>query len=349
MDEIVSKLAGCSIAISLYLMALRSPKIGQNHFIFGVLFFTLCSGLGYDTLSYKWMIEDESIFKFGWIWGMFGKVYSLTGIWWVVYICVYACLVPALFRLSKVTSNPALAFAMLITLPGLGFSYLSILRQGFATALLIHGCLNFNQKYFVSGFVLLILSTLAHSSCLPWVLVFLCYQTVAFGRLKIGRLSIALTSLVFTAMIFSSQDILDLLRISRMYEIYVENRGASDVGQLLAYFWCGLGGSGLVLGSVRLRDKITKGSVLRVCCTLIVYITVYSVFGDGVRFAWYLLPLLVFDLVNSFKIEEHSNFGRAACYTIVLGILLLSLYPILNAPDYFWRNQYPFGWFDGFE
>lgn len=344
-DYIATKIAGAILISSLYALAMWNPKVGRAQFTLGILFFAICAPLGYDTLCYKWLIEEQSLSRFGLLWGYLEEIPNLTGVWWSIHLIVYACLLTAFYRLSQKTSNPALAFAMLATLPGLGFSFLSIIRQALATALMIHGCLEIQKKLWIRGSMIFTIAVLAHSSCLPWIMVFLTYSAFNAGGDRLQRIAIISIGFIFTGAIVFNQETLSALRYVRMFENYVEDRNAAESGKMLALFWIVIGVGSLFLRNVYMREHVGRGQNIRVAAIVVLYVALFIYLGEAIRFVWYLLPLLIFDVVGSIRPNSNNGNLNYIRLSVTVAISLLAIYPIFMAPEYYWKDQYPFGWY----
>jgi hypothetical protein len=344
MDFITTKLAGCSIVVILYILAIRRPAVSTAQLVLGSLYFSLCGRLGFDTLAYKWLIEEQRLGRFGWLWEYIGNLYELTQMWWSIHLLVYTILVTSFYRLSAISSYPSLAFAMLMSLPGVGFSYLSIMRQALAMGLATHGFLEFRKRSWFAGVVLMLSAVLSHSSCFPWVVGF-AIVSLPKNYKKYFQIGVIVgLGLLLSALILLVEPIFENLRFQILIEGYVSDQRTIESGFWLTAFWIVLGAISILLKHINGSEIANRLITLRIICICGMYAFAFIRYGELVRLVWYGLPLLVCDIVGCFKLDQKTGVSNIIRLTTTSSVCLLSMYPLYVAPDHYWQNQYPFYW-----
>jgi hypothetical protein len=340
-----TKIVGYIITVSLYLLGMKRRRIGAPEILLGTLFFLICFPLGFDTLAYKWFIEEQRLERFGLLWTSLGRVHVITGLWWAIYFIVYPILVTGFYRLSNRSQNPSLTFAMLVTLPCLGFSYLSVVRQALAVGLVIHGIIAIRNKSAFAGLFLMLVGCLAHISCLMWVSMYMFWHVFSLRRIVKGRVVYLITILVALIIFNSSSDIVERLRIDVLINGYLLQNSDKESGMKLTFFWCCLGGMAILInhfGNTQAVNWLVTCRILLVCT---IYSMVFYIYGEAVRLIWYILPILVSDLAGQFQFDKKHGFRlNIVRFLTIMGICIAALNPISRSPDYFWANQYPFEW-----
>ena len=344
MDLTVTKFTGCLIVIILYILAIRSPIVGRAQIVFGALYFSTCGRLGFDTLAYKWLIEEQRLGRFGWLWEHLGNLYDLTQIWWSIHLFVYTILVTSFYRLSATSAYPSLVFAMFISLPGIGFSYLSVVRQALAIGLLIHGFIELRKRSWFSGVVLMLTAVLSHSSCFPWVIGFSVMSLRETYLKKVQIILISGLSLMLSAFILSIEPIFENLRFRVLIDGYVSDQRVTESGAWLTTFWIVLGAISILLKYINDAKGANWIITLRIVCICGMYTFAFVRYGELVRIVWYALPLLVCDVVGYFKSNQKTGVSDLIRLATISSVCLLSMYPLYVAPDHYWQNQYPFYW-----
>jgi hypothetical protein len=342
MDPIETKTISIALILILYGSALNRKSLSVLQVVFGLVYFFVSLPLGYDTLGYKMLIESGKITRYGMLWETLYIGVQATGFWWFIHCISGIILVYSFSRLATTSSWPSLVFAMIITLPGIGFSFLSILRQAVATAFLVNvytGCKRGDGK-----------SVLLNS-----VLAFLSHQTSLFANLVIVFLNLKSNfsiknklMLIFSALLFVFITGLTNEEFSTsiiQYFQYLIDSSVSlemlqESGYVLSVFWICLLSLPFLI-DLAYSNKIRFPGLLSInIATAVLYTSIFIVSGSGVRICWYFLPIVIF--LNSRLLVVHSERGFGGYLTIIYVLIcfLGSVYPIAIARDYFWRNTY---------
>lgn len=322
----------------LYLISFIKKNLGWINFILALLSLLNLIPLGHDTLNYIQIYQSNDIRRYGPIFIVFGLFADFFDSWIVFYVFTCILITSSFYLLSLKSTYPSLFFTMLITLPGIGQDFSSIMRQGLATSFLYFSYLLITSNRRLLGISSILLSVLAHAtSIFPIAIIFgrNLFRIVSHNKLLSFILAFSPIYLIlFVPVIF---DFMIETYIPYLVENYILSRDdAPQAGRLLLSFWIFIFIFPYLI-YISLGVKFNASYFYQKISFLALYIFLYIITPPMARLAWYVLPLI---LLKHF-IEISSN----VCSKIIYGLLILTcfsvaLYGIIYAPTYFWLGYY---------
>lgn len=343
MDASVTKALVTGLILLLYTLALGGRRITPVHIALAIGYLLAGFRLGYDTLMYRMLLEEGRLDHYGVVWALFERLYNVTGVWWIVHATILTLITWPIAVLANRTPWPTLALAMFITLPGLGFDYLSLLRQALATALVIVFHLQASRRAWFGAAVAGAAAYLAHPAA-GFALVILLFFHLRHDvkRLIIGSAAVAmaLAVVIFAAPDFAQSQISNIGFLFARYLItdaVIEN----DSGLKLAMFWAFILTVPVLLQAVVRPKSILQAPFLVTLSFVILYGVLVTVSGSSVRLVWLLLPI-VLAMPLSALVQPGPPYLINLCRGVVVAVCAsAAIYVVQIAPEHYWVGEYP--------
>jgi len=339
-DAVNTKTIVVVIIAALYTCALLQRRISNYVKFFGALFFAIGAPLGFDTVLYKSAFKGGKIVEYGPLWEAGYNLANLIDCWWVMYPIVYVILLYSFVKLSETTNWPSLVFAALVTMPGIGFNCLSLLRQAFGVALIIYIYLDLKGGVIKRVPWISVLAYFAHPTTVMIVPIIIIFQAelVNVSR-KVFLISIALT---FGVILLLNQDLIntEAVRFNNLMDNYInsDTRLYEDSGVKLFLMWCLI----LLIPSITFLFVNKEGGEVVNGWIIMAYLAGYgfllSISSQAVRLAWYGLPILFVLSIN--KIGKAKNRQHYKVIGLMMAVLCFvsSVYVVLIAREHFWSG-----------
>lgn len=338
-----TKVGAVALCLAVYFFSFRTRTISTSQVGAALLLLLVGAPLGYDTLHYRELIQEAVLGYYGPLWYALGLIGALSG-WLAVYVIVYAILVLAFSRLAAWSRWPSLCFAILATAPALGLEFLSILRQGLATAFVILAFCSVAKHRPWRSATWALLSVLAHpASVVPIAYVYL-------GRSEFplkARMWIAATLLTTgLAVSLVSPETFEQLQfgVSFMFSRYIAGDAVieGEWGRKLFLFWTLMLLSPIVMwrllgdSVVSVGDLVSKRFVVGILC---LYALLLTVSGSSVRLAWLFLPFCIAPIADRLLwLRQKCGLRVPLVYAGIL--FLATAYWISLAEGHFWVGEY---------
>jgi hypothetical protein len=340
LDPIITKTVVVFIVLALYAFALIQRQVSRYIIILGVLYFAIGAPLGFDTIFYRNAFKTGRIIEYGFLWEAGYEFANLIDCWWVMYPIVYVILLHSFVKLSETTNWPSLVFAALVTMPGIGFNYLSILRQALASAFIIYVYLGLSGGRIKQLTWTSVLAYLAHPSAIMPLPIIAISQS---KFLSIGRRILLATIIIPTcAMLLLDGRFLgsQVVRFQYLIDNFLrsDTRIYDDNGVKLFFIWCTI----LLLPLITLLIVNKRVGQVAFCLSIIIYLALYgflvTISGQAVRIAWYGLPMLIALAINMIGIEKSQYHSKVIGFVMTGLCLISSVYVVLIAPEHFWSG-----------
>lgn len=343
MDAVLTKSLVIGLVLLIYAQALMSPRITALQAISAVAYLLIGFRLGYDTLMYRWLIEDDRLDHYGAVWSALENLYRMTGVWWAIHATVLASVGWALVALAKRTPWPSLALAMMTTLPGMGFDYLSLLRQAMATGLIIGFHLLVQRRSWGWATLAALAAFLTHpAAAFAVAILLLVYFRHDVKRLLLtfGILISAALSVVLFAPGFFDAQVANIGFLIARY-LLAEESGEPESGAKLAIFW-----TILLLGPMLLRaaarpHTVFEPAFLTTSAFVAGYLLLSAVSGMAVRLLWLLLPLAIALPLSALVRNDPPYLVNLCRGLVITASLAASVYVVQIAPEHYWAGDYP--------
>lgn len=342
-DPFLTKGLIIAIALAMYGIALTRRRLSRLLIVLCFAFLTLGAPLGYDTLMYSIMISAGGLNNYGPLWSALGAVAGWTDAWWVVHLVAYVAIVWSFVALSRRSSWPSLLLATLTTMPGLGFDFLSVMRQGLCTAFIIFYYLALRDSRYLRALVLAVLAFLAHPAGLFGVVVLVLVRFRS-EPLRILMAVTATWAVVFAVSVgapafFESQlnNAAFLLARYLLSEDTIEN----ETGGKLFLVWIVILAIPVLLAAIAKRIRWFSSKMFGVVMFLAAYGLLLTVSGSSVRLIWLFLPMLMAGVVSTLTSRPRHPVLLGTRIAFATACFAASAFVLSVAPEYFWAGDYP--------
>ncbi len=343
MDAVLTKSLVIGLVLLIYAQALISPRITALQAFSTVAYLLIGFRLGYDTLMYRWLIEDDRLDHYGAVWSALEILYRMTGVWWAIHASVLALVAWALVALAKRAPWPSLALAMMTTLPGMGFDYLSLLRQAMATGLVIGFHLLVRRRSWGWATLAALVAFLTHPAAAFAVAVLL----LVYFRHDVKRLlltfSLVVAAVVGVAVLAPGFVDTQVTNIGFLFARYLlaEASGEPDTGGKLAIFWAVVLMGPMLLRAAARPRSVCEPAFLATTAFVVSYMLLSAVSGMTVRLLWLLLPLAIASPLSTL-VRNDPPYLVNLCRGLVITVsLAASVYVVQIAPEHYWAGDYP--------
>lgn len=342
-EPIFTKALTIALALAMYGIALVIRRLNASLIALGLIFLCIGAPLGYDTLMYSFIIMSGGLGHFGPLWSALGFGAFWIDIWWVIHLFTYCLIVFAFAALARRSTWPSLLFVTLISLPGLGFDFLSIMRQGLSTAFVILFYLALQQSRTIKSLSFASLAFLAHPAALFAVVVLIIARYInnitRFTKYIVLGLVILFALPALLPDYFNTQ--LDNITFLFNYYLLSDYKIESEAGSKLYLSWCFIIILPVLMASVYGRINWISKETAAVMLFLISYGLLLSVSGAAVRLVWLVLPFVMMIVISC--LDNSQNRRKIVPFNILFAIACFSVsaYVISIAPEYFWAGAYP--------
>ncbi len=310
-------------------------------FFFGCMFFFIsCFPLGHDTLNYKFIIEDGYLPRYGIIWQTLYIISTFIKWWKIVHIISYSLILLSFFLLSKSVKQSALLFTSLVLSPAIGIDFLSIVRQGLATAFLIFGFLMRNRKSKLE-YLFYFIAILTHVTSIVFPLYLLILKLIEIQKKSITRffiLGLTFFVLFCIAIIFIVK--FELIDPVHFLEFYVLSKDGEPGGNIIFFYWMFILGLPVILKIILYNEQCGREIIFYALFFLLYYVFLQISSPLG-RLFWYILPVLLY---NSFlSIEKYDSLNKIHFihkHILISSNLVASFYGILISHENYWFGFY---------
>ncbi|NJN00146.1 MAG: hypothetical protein HC793_00185 [Aquincola sp.] len=343
MDAGFTKSLVIGLVLLIYLQALISPRITAFQAFTTLAYLLIGFRLGYDTLMYRWLIEDDRLDHYGAVWSALENLYRMTGVWWAIHASVLAFVAWSLVALARRTPWPSLALAMMTTLPGMGFDYLSLLRQALATGMIIGFHLLAQRRSWAWATLPALAAFLTHpASAFAVAVLLLVYFRHDAKRLLLtcGLIISAIASVALLAPGFFANQVANIGFLFVRY-LLAEDSGEPETGAKLAVFWAVLLLGPLLLRAAARPRFVFDPTFLTTTAFVVTYVILSAVSGMAVRLLWLLLPLAI-ALPLGTLVRSDPPYLISLCRGLfITASLAASIYVVQIAPEHYWAGDYP--------
>lgn len=342
-EPFITKFVVISIALTMYGMALLKHRMTNVLALLSFMFLCIGAPLGYDTLMYSFLIESGELNNYGPLWSTLGAVANWANAWWIVHLFTYILIVYAFVRLALQSTWPSLVLATLTTLPGLGFDFLSVMRQGLSTAFIIIFYLALKESRTIKSLLFSTLAFLAHPAGLFAVILLLLIRFKS--NFKHIRLYIFITLVTVLTVSLTTPDYLEsqIKNVSFLFARYLisDNTIENETGGKLFIAWCMILATPVFIAAITRRVAWLSMEMSSVVLFLACYGFLLAVSGSSVRLIWFFLPMILVTVISTLNSNPRQRvllpnrlFFTAICF-------VASAYVLSIAPEHFWAGEYP--------
>jgi hypothetical protein len=339
-----TKVLSIALILCMGLASLTSKRLNLLTIFVAFTFYIVSFPLGHDTLNYIQIFEADELSRYGIIWGGIDYIAKLFESWIFIYAITYAIIVFATYKLAVKSMNPSLLFIGVTLSPSIGFDFLSIVRQGLATAMLMLA-----YSYYLSSKGRLVVPTaiasiavLSHTASIIAPAIFFLKSINNIPKKNVISLLLFSIIAILLVSFFFGKPILDFfyLQLPYMIDSYILSRDESvPGGRFIFLYWI------LILSLDQLLKLIFN---LKICLfkinRLIIFITFYfaflSISPPMARIIWFIMPIVLFHYIND--VESRLSYAIRDLHRFLFVTLLLSasIYGVFISRDSFWSGAY---------
>lgn len=343
-DPIFTKVLTITIALTMYALALFTRRLNTGLIVLGFLFFCVGAPLGYDTLMYSFIISSGGLNHYGPLWSAIGFAANWVDVWWLVNLITYILIMYAFMVLARLSVWPSLLLAALVTMPGLGFDLLSVMRQGLSTAFVILFYVALKDSRAIKSLTFATLAFFAHPAGL-FAVVLLLLVRYKDNITRIGKyIAIALVVIFAISAILPDYFETQVNNITFLFARYLILDSAIEnaAGRKLFLAWCAILTTPLIIAALYRRINWLSKEMYTVVLFLAAYGLLLAVSGSSVRLLWFFLPMVMATVVSTLANRSRqrvtllptSIFFAVICFAA-------SAYVLSIAPEHFWTGEYP--------
>jgi hypothetical protein len=342
-DAVATKALTSALVLAMYALALRGRPLTALQVGLCIAYWLVGFRLGYDILMYRNLIEEGRLDRYGPIWATLQLIYGMTGLWWIVHVTILCFIAWPIAELARRTAWPSLALAMMATLPGIGFDYLSLLRQALATAFVIAFHLQTLRGNWRWAIAAACLAYLAHpAAAFALAVLLLIHLRTNLRRLAIAAVAVlaALGSVATAAPDFFEAQVGNIAFLLARYLI-VDAVAENETGTKLAMFWAAVLMTPMLLQALARPRAVLEKPFLTTIAFVAGYALLILVSGATVRLLWLLLPIVI-----GWPLAALCQSGPPYLINVCRGFIIAScagaaLYAVQIAPEHYWAGEYP--------
>lgn len=338
-----TKALSITLMLCMGLAAMVSKRLNLLTIFIAFVFYMVSFPLGHDTLNYVQIFESGQLSRFGVIWAGIDYMANLFQSWIFIHAIPYAIIVFATYKLSTKCMNPSLLFVGVTLSPAIGFEFLSIVRQGLATALLMLAYSYYlSKKKFVVPTAIASLAVSSHTASIIAPAIYFLKSIKNIPKKDLMSLFVFLTMATLFVFAFIGESILDIAYVQLPYMIdwYIVSRDESEQsGRFVLLYWVlilSLGNLLSLIFNLRVRLFWLIGAII----FLTFYFALWAISPPMARIVWFILPIVLFHQIND--VESGLSFVALSFYRFLFLIILLSasIYGALISKDSFWNGVY---------
>lgn len=342
-DPTLTKILTIAITLLMYALAIFERRLTNALVMLGLLYFGIGLPLGYDTLMYSFIISAGKLDFFGPLWQLLGFGATWLDIWWLPHLITFSVLVYSFAALAQRSAWPSLLFAMLVSLPGMGFDFLSIMRQGLSTAFVILFYISLTESRSAKALIFAALAALAHPVAIVVLGIITVFHSINnfSGNIKIFSILV----LSFFAILSFAPDFFQaqIIKLDFLYSSYtnVDSDAEASTGFKLYLAWSSLTIFSIVFAINSKKIYLLSYKTFTSVVFLLSYGYIVTISGATARIIWLYLPFLSRDIVGNLSLGE--NYKENVRPVIIIFLLLcfsISAYVLSIAPEFYWQGAY---------
>jgi hypothetical protein len=342
-EPFITKFFVISIAVAMYGLAYLKHRMTNVPALLSFMFLCFGAPLGYDTLMYSFLIESGGISNYGPLWATLGAVANWANAWWIVHFFTYTLIVYAFVRLARQSTWPSLALATLTTMPGLGFDFLSVIRQGLSTAFIILFYLALKESRTTKSLLFSTLAFFAHPAGLFAVTLLLLARFKSNLKHVALYILIALGTMLTVSLTLPDHFESQVNNVFFLFTRYLlsDNTIENETGVKLFIAWSIILLTPLIIAALTRRVAWFSMEISSIVLFLACYGLLLAVSGSSVRLIWFFLPVIMMTVISTLNSGPRHRvlmptrlFFTAICFAA-------SAYVLSIAPEHFWAGEYP--------